>query len=87
MIIREYNSEDIKEMAELFFTAVHGVCSGDYTKEQLNAWAAEDMDTEAWNRSSASMSTRTIRDRESQRPFVTDWRSDFPPVLLQHMLP
>ena len=51
MIIREYNSEDIKEMAALFFAAVHGVCSEDYTKEQLNAWAAEDMDTEAWNRS------------------------------------
>lgn len=49
MIIREYNPGDITEIIELFYGTVHGVCARDYTKEQLNAWAAEDMDRLAWN--------------------------------------
>lgn len=51
MIIREYDPGDIKEIAELFYGTVHETCAGDYTKEQLNAWAAKDLDKSAWNRS------------------------------------
>jgi len=38
-------------MAKLFYDTVHTINSKDYTSEQLDAWAAENIDLEAWNRS------------------------------------
>lgn len=38
MIIREYQSADCKELAELFYNTVHIVNEKDYTKEQLDVW-------------------------------------------------
>lgn len=51
MILREYRSEDCKEITELFFDTVHTVNAKDYTEEQLNAWAPENVDLEWWNSS------------------------------------
>ncbi|WP_312447699.1 GNAT family N-acetyltransferase [Lacrimispora sp.] len=51
MIIREYNSKDIEEIAALFYDTVHEICSRDYTKGQLDAWASMDMDRDAWDHS------------------------------------
>ena len=51
MIIREYRPCDCQEIAELFYNTVHTVNAKDYTKEQLNAWAAGKPDMEQWNRS------------------------------------
>lgn len=51
MTIREYRPADCEESAELFYNTVHTVSAGDYTEAQLDAWAAEDMDLERWNRS------------------------------------
>lgn len=51
MVIREYNSRDCEEMAELFYNTVHRVNAKDYSEEQLNAWAPGEVDREAWNRS------------------------------------
>ena len=39
MIIREYQSTDCIELAELFYNTVHTVNAKDYTKEQLDVWA------------------------------------------------
>lgn len=39
MLIREYQSSDCKELAELFYNTVHTVNAKDYTKEQLDVWA------------------------------------------------
>lgn len=39
MLIREYQSSDCKELAELFYNTVHAVNAKDYTKEQLDVWA------------------------------------------------
>lgn len=50
MIIRKYEPSDCKETAELFYHTVHTVNAKDYTKEQLNAWAAVNMDMREWNR-------------------------------------
>ena len=39
MLIREYQSSDCKELAELFYDTVHRVNARDNTKGQLDAWA------------------------------------------------
>ncbi len=51
MFIRKYQPADCKELTELFYNTVHTVNAKDYTKEQLNAWAAGQADLEKWNQS------------------------------------
>lgn len=51
MIIREYQSTDCKELAELFYNTVHTVNAKDYTKEQLDVWATGQVDLTKWNQS------------------------------------
>lgn len=51
MIIREYQSSDCEELAELFYNTVHTVNAKDYTAEQLAVWATGKMDLEKWNQS------------------------------------
>ena len=51
MDIRGYVSQDCRELAELFYGTVHSVNAGDYTEEQLAAWADGRVDLEAWDRS------------------------------------
>jgi putative acetyltransferase len=49
--IRAYHSTDCKEMSELFYDTVHAVNAGDYTMDQLDAWADGDINLDAWNQS------------------------------------
>lgn len=49
MDIRGYVSQDCRELAELFYGTVHSVNAGDYTEEQLAAWADGRVDLEAWD--------------------------------------
>lgn len=51
MIIREYKTIDCTVMGKLFYDTVHTINAKDYTKEQLDAWAAGNLDLEAWNHS------------------------------------
>lgn len=51
MIIKKYNSTDCAELAALFYNTVHTVNAGDYSKEQLNAWADGNIDLKAWDQS------------------------------------
>lgn len=51
MEIRPYKTEDIQEIAELFYETVHTVNAADYTDEQLDAWADGNIDLAAWDRS------------------------------------
>ena len=88
MQIRKYRPSDCRELAELFYDTVHTVNAGDYTKEQLDAWATGHVDLEAWDRSFRSSglgistardiwtvctSTGAIRARAWQPPFATGW--------------
>ena len=50
-MIREYAPEDCREMAQLFYEAVHTTNAKDYTRQQLDAWATGQVDLEQWNRS------------------------------------
>lgn len=51
MKIRRYQQSDCRELAELFYHTVHTVNAKDYTKEQLDVWATEDMDLDRWDQS------------------------------------
>ncbi len=51
MKIREYKSSDCKEVSELFYNTVHTINNKDYTKEQLDVWATNEIDLEKFNKS------------------------------------
>ena len=51
MKLRPYESVDCAALARLFYQTVHTVNARDYTQEQLDAWATEKVDLEAWDRS------------------------------------
>lgn len=51
IIIRNYNSEDCNNLAELFYNTVHSVNVKDYNEEQLNVWATGNIDLDQWNNS------------------------------------
>ena len=46
-----YREEDGPLLAALFYDTVHTVNAGDYTPEQLAAWAPDGRDLKAWDRS------------------------------------
>ncbi len=48
MKIRRYNSPDCLKINELFYNTVHSVNAKDYNIAQLNAWAPEKYDLQAW---------------------------------------
>ncbi|MDO4453943.1 MAG: GNAT family N-acetyltransferase [Eubacteriales bacterium] len=51
MMLRKYQPSDCKELTELFYHTVHTVNAKDYTKRQLDVWAAAQIDLEKWNES------------------------------------
>lgn len=54
MIIRQYNSSDLKYIADLFYETVHTINAKDYTRSQLDAWATGHIDLDRWNESLSS---------------------------------
>lgn len=57
MRLREYESSDCTALAELLRRVVHKSCSGDYTAEQLDAWASGNVGLRSWNESFQEHST------------------------------
>lgn len=51
MELRPYRSGDLPVILSLFRDTVHTVCARDYTPEQLDAWAPEELDEAAWDAS------------------------------------
>lgn len=68
MELRAYQPKDCKEMAELFYHTIHAVNIGDYTKEQVDAWADGRPDLEAWNRSFLEHDTVVAVDGTGEAP-------------------
>lgn len=64
MIIRKYDAKDCKFLSELFYNTVHTINAKDYTAEQLNAWAPEDIDPTAWNKSFSESYTVTAIEKD-----------------------
>lgn len=50
MILREYNKDDVYEMAELFYNTVHCINAADYTQQQIDAWADKNTDISKWHK-------------------------------------
>jgi len=48
--LREYRSDDCKDVWELFYNTVHTMNSADYTESQLDVWAPKEMDLQTWNK-------------------------------------
>ena len=46
-----YRAGEAAALARLFYGTVHTVCLGDYTQEQVDAWADGGVDVAAWDRS------------------------------------
>ena len=57
MKLSEYRASDCPELTRLFYDTVHSVCAGEYTPEQLDAWADGCPDLEAWDRSLSAHDT------------------------------
>ena len=51
MTLRPYRTGDLAAIAALFYESVHTLCRGDYTTEQLGAWATGPIDEGAWDAS------------------------------------
>ncbi|MBW9159747.1 GNAT family N-acetyltransferase [Clostridium tagluense] len=51
MKIRVYQSDDCKEIIELFYNTVHSINVKDYTDAQLDVWATKTIDRIAWDKS------------------------------------
>ena len=49
MYLRPYRTEDLNEIATLFYQTVHSVNAADYSKEQLDVWATGNIDETRWN--------------------------------------
>jgi putative acetyltransferase len=48
MILRNFEIGDEGALWEVFYSAIHKVCAKDYTEEQINAWAPDDLDPGIW---------------------------------------
>ena len=48
MRIRRFRAGDEPALLRVHFTAIHEIASRDYTPEQIEAWAPEDLDAELW---------------------------------------
>jgi len=46
--LREFHSNDCKQAWDLFYSTIHSINRADYTDEQLDAWAPQDMDLNLW---------------------------------------
>ncbi|KGO14752.1 GNAT family N-acetyltransferase [Clostridium botulinum] len=51
MNIRMYQSEDCREIVELFYNTVHSINSRDYNNAQLDVWAPKEIDIDSWDKS------------------------------------
>ena len=49
MVIRPYRSSDCAELCRLFYETVHAVCGREYSPRELEAWAPEPPEPEAWD--------------------------------------
>ena len=51
IVLSDYRPGEAAALVRLFYGSVHGVCLGDYTQEQVNAWADGTADPAVWERS------------------------------------
>jgi putative acetyltransferase len=47
--IRRFQIGDEPALFRVYSSAIHQIARGDYTQEQIDAWAPQDLDQELWN--------------------------------------
>ena len=62
-VVKNFEIKDLQEVYKLFFDAVHAINSKDYTKDQINAWAPESMDSSKWEKDLSSTHTFCVWDQ------------------------
>jgi len=68
--IRDFREEDAAVLARLFFDTVRTVNLGDYSQEQVEAWAPEVPDAAAWRRRMAARHTLVAEDETGLVGFI-----------------
>jgi putative acetyltransferase len=58
--VRQYKSQDCKEIVKLFYNTVHAINSKDYNSAQLDVWAPQEIDVDMWNKSLSSTYTVVV---------------------------
>lgn len=48
MLIRPFRDGDESELFAVFYSSIHGLAAKDYSVEQINAWAPENLDQDIW---------------------------------------
>lgn len=51
MNIRQYKSNDLEQIARLFYETVHTINKKDYTEQQLNVWSTGNINLKEWDSS------------------------------------
>ena len=54
MKLRAYEPKDLPQLVRLFHDTIHTVNLGDYTQQQVNAWAPEQIDLDRWSQKLAA---------------------------------
>ncbi len=58
MNIRNYKTDDTKQIVSLFYSTVHEINSKDYSPEQIGVWANEKLDYNFWQHKLSSKITK-----------------------------
>lgn len=61
VILSEYKPGEAGALVRLFYQTVHSVCLGDYTQEQVDAWADGKADPAQWDKSFLQHQTLVAR--------------------------
>lgn len=68
-MIREYEEKDLSSIIKLFYDTVHFINIKDYTQEQVNVWAPENIDENLWNKSLLKHYSIVFEDNEIIKGF------------------
>lgn len=58
--LRPYSPEDLEALLRLFYESVHRTACADYSTEQLDAWAPEKLDWDAWQEKFSTTETWVV---------------------------
>ncbi|TQQ85355.1 GNAT family N-acetyltransferase [Peptacetobacter hominis] len=84
MHIRRYKSDDVYNMAKLFYDTVHSINLNDYNEEQVNAWANGNVDLKLWDERYLNSYTVISEDKDIMVGFGNIDKSGYLDMLYVH---
>ncbi|WP_330573683.1 GNAT family N-acetyltransferase [Peptacetobacter hominis] len=82
--IRRYKSDDVYNMAKLFYDTVHSINLNDYNEEQVNAWANGNVDLKLWDERYLNSYTVISEDKDIMVGFGNIDKSGYLDMLYVH---